>query len=359
LAIKDIIARIRGENITTGIDIGHYGIKLATMEHIAGRSKLIAAGVHILKPGTIVDGDIRDPAGLTEALVSLINRTCPDGLKGDLIVSLNWTGGVIADRIRINPQAGAQDEEVILYEAGNRSPFDEPDITLDYKILSKDEKGHMEVLLVAAKNAILSNWAEFYVGAGLSPVAMDVDSIASANVFQLVADEKDFTRVVGILNLGDKRCHITFLKEGVFHSTREIQSASVEYFIQVVCRHLGISSEEAGKILRGEKVDGFDPDSLQSAIDYAAEELSIGIDLAIQYFQSSEGQEVISKLYLCGGGANIKGLIQYLGQKMEIEAEVLNPLRKIKYDPDTFGGEIPDAVSNILTIALGMAMRKM
>ena len=119
-----------------------------------------------------------------------------------------------------------------------------------------------------------------------------------------------------------------------------------------------IHAEDAGKMLRGEKTDGFDPATLQSSLDFASEELSIGVDLATQYFQSSENHEMVYKVYLAGGGANISGIGTFLASKLDLEVEILNPVKSFEYDTEIFGGEIPESVSNVLGNALGLAMRK-
>jgi type IV pilus assembly protein PilM len=265
---------------------------------------------------------------------------------------------VIADRLRLKSDPSQSDEEMILMEAGQRSPFDVDNITLDYKVLAKHpENDEMEVLLVAAKNQIMQAYIDLLYEAGLRPVVVDVDAFAVTNSYLLAAPEEDLQKVVALINVGEHLTNLTFLKNGTYHSTRDIATAC-DFFVKTLMKNLKVEREEASNILRGKDLDKHNAATLNRSIEFSAEELSVGIDLAFGYFQSSENNLKVEKMVLCGGGACIRNLAGILAKRHNVEVEIVNPFQHISVDEKKFTGPIPENISTILTVATGLALRK-
>jgi len=355
-ALTNLVGRMRGEITTVGLDIGNHSAKLVKMLHRRTGPVLQAAGIQELKPETIVGGEIKNRDALIESLTTLVHRT-DDTIK-DVILSLSWSFGVLGDRIHLKSVKGTADEETILFEAGQRPPFDVENITLDYKILRRNvETSDMEVLLVAAKNQVMQSYIDVVLEAGLRPIVIDVDAFAFANAYNVSVDSPEPDEEVALINIGDNLTNITFLKGGIYQSTRDVSTAG-DYFVKYLMRQFKLPREQAVGLLKGKDVDKFDASQIARAIEFSCEELSLGIDLAFQYYQSSEKTARIQKIVLCGGGACIPGVPEYLGRRHESQVVVLNPLSTIQKDPEKFPDPIPDTVSTLLTVAVGMALRK-
>jgi type IV pilus assembly protein PilM len=355
---EKVMTLIQGEPITVGIDIGNYSIKIARIVHRQGGPVLLGAGIHVLKPETIVSGEIKNRDELLQGLTALVHRTDPTGKIKDVILSLSWSYGVIADRIKLKSSKTESDEEVILMEAGQRSPFDVDNITLDYKVLNKNiENDEMEVLLVAAKLQVMQSYIDLLYEAGLRPVVIDVDAFAVTNAYLLSAAPEDGEKVVSLINIGEYLTNLTFLKNGTYHSTRDIATAC-DFFLKTLMKNLKIDRLEATEVLRGNNLEKYNSATLTRALEFSAEELSVGIDLAFSYFQSSENNLKVEKMVLCGGGATIQNLAGLLAKRHNVEVEITNPLQHIAYDEKKFSGPIPENISTILTVATGLALRK-
>ncbi len=359
MSIRESLLRlIQSEPTTVGIDIGNYSIKIARIAHREAGPVLLGAGIHVLKPDTLSGGEIKNRDELLHSLTTLVHRTDPSGKIKDVVLSLSWSYGVIADRIHLKIDSGESDEEQILMEAGQRSPFDVDNITLDYKVLSKTpESGEMEVLLVAAKNQVMQSYIDLLYEAGLRPLVIDVDAFAVTNAYLLASSEEDANKVVSVINIGEHLTNLTFLKNGTYHSTRDIATAC-DFFLKTLMKNLKVDREEASTILRGKNVEPQVQSVVNRSIEFSAEELSVGIDLAFGYFQSSENNLKVEKMVLCGGGATIRNLAGILAKRHNVEVEIANPLAHIAYDEKRFSGPIPENISTILTVATGLALRK-
>jgi type IV pilus assembly protein PilM len=364
LSINDFLARVKGESITVGIDLGHSGVKIAVISHQKNSRTLLSAGVEQLPPDAISEGDVRAEHAdeVATAIRGLIASHIPEGRSFDVVAGINWAQGVIGDRVNIKVEKGDDEEERIIGDASRRSPFDEQDITMDYEVLNRNEStGFVEVLLLAAKNKTLERWAEFYKSLGLNLRAMDVDSISLVNALLGTRPASELAgQIIGLVNIGKSKSHLTMVRDGKYHSTREVQNASVNYIEELLARKLMVDKEKAAGILQGIGVtDSSDEQDLQEVLEHAAEEISVGIDLALQYYRSVEKQENVDRIYIVGGGANINGMAELLSDKLEdVPVAVLDPLAHIQYDPVQFGGTIPLELSNTLAVALGRALRK-
>jgi type IV pilus assembly protein PilM len=362
MSFSDLIGRIKGEVLVTGVDVGHSSIKFAQVEHKRSEKRLIAVDVEYLPAKTIEDNEVREPKALQDALTRLMQRRFPDGIQGEIVLGINWSNGILADRVSLRKQSDDTNEAFILEEAGKRPPFNEDGVNLDYEILSETAQGDQDVLIVAAKGAGLSAWVNLFKPVEIIPSILEVDAFAAVNIFLLSSTEDELKQTVAILNIGDKRTHISIVRNGLFHSTRTVQNASVDTFLSQMSRRIGLDSEMVGKILREESTEPYDNDLFNQALEFAADEFAVSLELALRYFTSSENQERVQKLILVGGGAGISGLTGFLTSKLAIETVCFESAKvqaALHVDQSIFGasGMTQDALNTLVT-AIGLATRK-
>jgi type IV pilus assembly protein PilM len=351
----NFLQKLRGESSTTGLDIGNHTIKLVKIRHLKKGYYLEAAGVKELPPGTMEGNEIKNRDALIDSIATLVNQCDPSIIE--VVVAMSGHG-IISDKATFKIEANDNPEELILWEASQRSPFDVDDITLDFKILHrKMQTSEVEVLLVAAKNQIMQSYIDLLYEAGLKPVIVDVVALAMNNCYAEESATHPAVGTVALVNMGHTATNVTFIKEGIYHSSRDISTAG-DFFSKTLQRNLGVSPEDAMNLLKGRKPDGADPQAVKQSIEYAAEELAAGIDLAFSYFRSSEKSDVIDKIVLSGGCAYIPEITSLLEKHFQTSIELSDPLSFLQYDPSLFGAIEPQKISALFTIAIGLALRK-
>ena len=351
----NLLGKLRGQSSTTALDIGNHSIKLVKLRHLKDGYFLEATGIKELPPGTIEGSEIKKKDVLIEVITTLINQCDPSIIE--IVFSMSGHG-IISDKFTFKVDPGENAEELILWEAGQRSPFDVDDITLDYKILHRNsETNEIEVLLVAAKNQVMQTYIDTLYEAGLKPVIVDVDAFAINNCYALESAGLPPAGVTALINIGHDLTNVTFIKEGIYHSARDISTAG-DFFNKTLQRNLGLTTEEATLVLKGRSTTAIDQTKLNQSIEYAAEELSSGIDLAFSYFKSSEKSDSIDKIVLSGGGAYIPHVVDFMEKRHQTSVQIANPLAYIQFDPGLFGSIDPQNISALLTVAIGLALRK-
>ncbi len=350
----NLFKKLKSGTATVGLDIGHHSIKLVKLVHRKDGYILEATGIKDIPPGTIEGSDIKKREQLIEAVSTLVNQCDPSIVE--VVISMSGHG-IISDKFNFKIDPNENAEELILWEAGQRSPFDVDDITLDYKILHRNqETNEIEVMLVAAKNQIMQSYIDLLYDAGLKPVIVDVDAFAINNCYAMESEGLNQKGVTALINIGHDLTNVTFVKDGVYHSTRDISTAG-DFFNKTLQRSLGLTNEEALLAIKGRTSSSFDAAKFKQGIEYAAEELSSGIDLAFSYFKSSEKSDSIGRIVLSGGGAYIPNLVEFLEKRHQVSVQTSNPLSFLQYDPGLFGSMQPENISALLTVAVGLALR--
>jgi len=377
-----LIARIRGERETVGIDVGHYSIKYVKVYHDANGKRIVReVDLEPVPAGSIINGLIQrresddlasDNGGkkekdgfdkLGEAFSKLMLRH-PIDENVDVVASVNCgagEGGVLVDRLSIKVPKNSNEDAVIVQTAQSRPPFDDQDNVLDYEVVSREGE-EVKVNVVAAKSAMLDSWAQFFTRKGIKLSALDVDIFGLLNSFVMTASEEDRKKTTAIFNIGDNKMSVGFIQDGTFHSVRSMNGGSLNVIINKLSSSLDISAEKCHEIFEKNDlkvVDNVAISVLEDAMNVAFDELMSQITFGIRYHSSAEDSRPLERILIGGGGATVPGLLEYIAEKTGIETGTVNPFRSVECDSSVVDKDgMSIALSNIYAPALGLAMRK-
>ena len=82
------------------------------------------------------------------------------------------------------------------------------------------------------------------------------------------------------------------------------------------------------------------------------------IQKTFDFFSATAEEEDVDKILLSGGCSQTPNLAQVLHERFGVAVETLNPLRRIHYRDGDFDGRWLDAVAPTLSVAVGLAIRK-
>jgi type IV pilus assembly protein PilM len=344
----------RKSKLAVGLDIGASMIKLVKLQKKPGGLSLKLLALKELPFDAISAEEIKDRDAVIFDIQNMIDQTDPK-IK-DVVISISGHG-VITDKILMDRKTGGEAEQAILFEAEQRSPFDVEDVTLDYHVIQSDpETNKMEVLLVAARNEFLKNYLDLILDAGLRPVVVDTDAFAILNAYE-INYEVDPNRITALIDIGFDTTNVTFLKDGLYHSTRDV-SNGIRLVFDAIGKEFRLNQDMAAKALKGEMDGSIDQDMFKACVFTSSEELLAGLEVAISYFKSSSGVRQLDWIVLSGGGALVPYFPELLQSKLGIPVEIFNPLRNIEYDPELFTEHQPEKVAPLLAVPIGLAARR-
>ena len=344
----------RGSKNTLGLDIGANSVKMVELYHGRTGYRVNSLALRELPPEAIVADEIRDRDAVIFSIQSVVDECDPAGKE--VVVSISGHA-LITDKLVIDKKEGAEAEQAILFEAEQRAPYDVEDVALSHQVIRvNEETNKMEVLLVAARKEYLESFLSLINDAGLRPVVVETDAFAVYNAY-VCNYEVDPNRTTVLVNIGHDAINVLYLFDGYYHSTRDL-SVGTRVIFNSIQQEFRLNHELTNRAIRGQMEGSIDQDMLKATIISSAEEIVSGLEMAFNYFKSQAKTDGIDWMVLSGGGALIPYLPEFLQSKLQIPLEIFNPLRNVEYDPERLEGLEIEKIAPLLTVPIGIAMRK-
>lgn len=234
--------------------------------------------------------------------------------------------------------------EQVGFEAQQHIPFPLEEIVYDFQLLGNAEDGEQEVLLVAIKKDELDELNGQVEANGLRTRSVDCSITSLYNAYK--ASYPDEKEAVMLLDIGAKTTDILFIEEGKFF-TRSVTAAG-SYVTNTIAREMNLSFREAeglkveqGIVSLGNGHTDSMPEeqaTLASVISNAMTRLSSEVQRTINHYRAQYKGNPPTKVYLCGGGARLACISDFLQNALDIPVEIFNPLRSMgvssKVDPE-------------------------
>jgi type IV pilus assembly protein PilM len=352
----DLISFLTPRKQLVGLDIGSSAIKLVQLKESKGRYILQKFGVKPLEPEVIVDGTVMDEGRVVSAIRELFDET---GVKNKQVAVSISGHAVIVKKISLPPMPDEELEGQVKLAAEQYIPFDINEVNIDFHVLpadlSGDKQADMAVILVAAKKDKINELTELVKGAGLMPMIMDVDAFAIENMhainYPMAQDE-----TTALINIGASVMNVNIIRSGASLFTRDIPLGGNRY-TEAIQREMGMSYEEAEENKKMKHGGDSGAAALSNVMNSMNGEVASEIARTVDYFKTSAANAELDRVLMCGGVAQAKGLIQQLGDRMQIPVELADPFSEIDVtgsdmDPDLLADLAPSAA-----VGVGLALR--
>ncbi len=351
-----------------GLDIGSNVVKCLRLETGGARPVVTHFAMVPLVPEAIVDGEIMDRELVIQAI-----RECAElaHIPKEPVASAVSGRAVIVKKIVMDKMSQTDAREAIFWEAEQHVPFDIDDISLAFQVLREDVGANqMEVLLVAAKKDMILSHADLIRDAGFRPAVIDVASFASQNAWEFCSraaaaghagDPEDTPATaagefVALLDVGGGVTNVNIIRDGVPYFTRDLPIGTVR-FTEEFQKQLGLTYEQAQAATQG-RLAGLDEKAITELVRTVGAEIYHGLEPSLSYLRAAGEAEGIDRIVISGGGAKLPGLRDYLAGCYEVKAEIADPLGALDWSPEVFGDSDPADLSPLLSVSVGLALRK-
>ncbi|HNX37215.1 MAG TPA: type IV pilus assembly protein PilM [Candidatus Cloacimonadota bacterium] len=343
---------------TVGIDIGSHSVKVVHLKKLHDGFKLLNYEIRPTVPMGIeyVPSDLR-PERFAPVLIEILKtlHINPKSIK-HLVTSIGGDNTSIK-QIKTIFLPDDELESALFFEAKKHIPISGNDMVLDYQVLSVEEKtNNMNILLAASNKDLLNEHTNILVSAGLTPNIVDIDSLAITNSFALNAFAEDGVYV--LLNIGahrtnmviwgpDSRMFARDIPYGGYHFTRDIMRKRQMEWETAENYKLEWGLNDAADAAQVQTISMLDI-SEKTTEDLIVEE----VRRALRFYVKEAGNSDYRKVYLMGGSAKLKGLVEYIQDKVNIPTEIFLPFINVEM-PEKF----QDKKDPQLALAIGLAMR--
>lgn len=342
-----------------GLDIGSSSVKLMELDYDpkGGGYRLVSFGMTPLPPEAIVDGAVMNTGAVVDAIRQLVSQHRVKTKEAVVSISGN---SVIIKRINLPLMTMEELEESIQWEAEQYIPFDINDVNIDVQLLddASEDPGQMEVLLVAARKELVSEYQSLIQQAGLKPVVVDVDAFAVANMFELNYEQTDES--VALVNVGASNVTIHVIRNGISMFTRDIGMGGRQ-FTEEIQRTLNISYEDAELMKVGDPdrdERAIVPEEIEQVLSSVGESLATEIQRSLDFYLSTAADGGLSRIYLSGGAARTPGLARAISRQTSIPCEVVDPFMRIQIDEREIKEQYLEDVAPQAAVVVGLAMRR-
>jgi len=345
-----------------GIDIGSNFLKIVEIKLKKGRYYL--TDMFSLKIGSAeINGR---EAILEEQLQDIIQRRLNGNSLRRGTVGISGKG-VLHRYIHIPPVPPWKVAMMVDFEVQS-SGVGEEDISYDTCLLAlpKGLSNEYTVLTSMAKSGHLDEMLEGLRNAGVKAEQVLPSPLASFNAFIT-----DFGRIkdktILIADVGAYNTELTILKENNLYFVRTLPIGG-RTFTEAIQEEMKLKpaqaeelKKEKGKIL----IDGPDKDDddqtvlISEALKRAAVQISSQIQASVRFAATNIRLENLSidEFYVSGGGARVKGLLQFWQSLLGKPVYILNPLKSLSLSefPQQRVAEITELPSGFTT-AVGLAV---
>lgn len=343
-----------GKDHLVGLDIGSRSIKAAEVVKTNKGRRLKKFGVIDIAADAIQEGEIKDP----EAIAGSIRKLFKQAKFKEKNVATSIGGySVIVKKINVQRMPEDQLQETIQFEAEQYIPFDINDVNLDFQILEQSENNpnQMSVLLVAAKQDMINSYVDLIQMAGLHPSIIDVDAFSLQNIFELNYGIK--TGNVALIDIGASKTSLNVIRGASSEFIRDIPLGCNQINQQIIS-HLDCSYEESEKLKFGKHPDKISPEDLKGIVSAVVAGWCTEIRRAFDFFYSTYPDDQLSKIFLSGGGANIKEFHQLLADEASVEVETVDPFKNLLVNHRQLSASYLGQIAPQAAICLGLAIRR-
>lgn len=341
-----------------GIDISSTAVKVIQLSQSGDRYRIEGYGVEPLQPGQVSDKTIaeNESENVAKAIASALKKA---GIKTKSAAVSVAGSGVITKVIHVpGTLKGLSEEDLqsqVELEAGNQLPFPLEEVRMDYAVLGQAKDAEvLDVLLAAARSDAAQQVQEVVEAAGLTVEVMDIESLAMETSYAIVAKELNIpaTDIVALFDIGATAIVLNVMRGGqsIYQRHQDFDARVPESEIR---RQLGCSQEQA---LRHLRLADYPSEFEDAVLEPFRESLCQTLSRLLQYFYSGSEYNTVNKILLAGGGANTRGLVEVIDDRLGIPSHVANPLAGMSLGSALKGKDLSaDATS--LFLATGLALR--
>ena len=375
-----------------GLDISDLSLKIIKLKKIKNGFDLATFGEQNLKPGIIKGGEIKDEKELSEVIKEALNKVQGEKLKTKYVIASLPEEKAFLQVIQMPRMSEEELKSAVIYEAENYIPLPIEEVYLDSQVIPPvyNHLDHFDVLIAALPKKTVDPYLSVLKMAKLEPVSLEIESLSISRA--LIKGEVSAFPVL-LIDLGATRTSFIIFSGHSLRFTSSIPVSSGN-FTEIISKTLGVDLAEAeklkikygleekiqiNKIKKGtEKKTDYNPPTASSrsqseraprgkifeALIPPLVDLIQQIERHLDYYQTHASHEHlppngkgVSKILLCGGGANLKGLPELLSLELKIPVELGNPWINIL---PTSLKELPDLPlekSLAFTTAIGLALR--
>lgn len=361
-----------------GLDISDLSLKIIKLKKKDKFFSLASFGEVQIKPGIIEEGEIKNEKALVKIIKDALLKVKGEKLKTNYIVASLPEKKAFLQVIQMPKMEKEELKKAVYFEAENYIPLSIDEVYLDSQIVSPfhNHLNHLDVLIAALPQKTVDSYVSCFKKAGLIIQSLEIES---QGISRTLIKNGISAFPILLIDLGATRTTLIIFSGYSLKFTSSIPVSS-QNFTKAISKALKIDFKKAEKlkikygIQTGSKKIGKE---VFEAMIPSLTDLIEQIKKYLVYYQTHASHEHlysnkksktnpisrssnkgVEKIFLSGGGANLKGLSDYFSSEFSLPVELGNPWINILPEPLNEVPELSFKKSLSYTTALGLALRE-
>jgi type IV pilus assembly protein PilM len=308
-----------------GLDFGNHSVKAVQLKNLESeKPELVGFGSQPTPTGVINSDDEQHQKQLADALKVLHG----DGsFRTKNIVAALPESSIFTRFLEFPGVKEKELQEAIHWQAKQVVPIPIDEVQMSWIVLGRDEsKNSYRVLLVAAPKKLIDLYIGIINKAGLNPIAIETEAIASGRTIYKSSKIQDAV----MLDFGSQSTDMGIMTNGELVFSQSISVGS-DALTRAIASDFSFEYEQAEEYKRNygldaSQLEGKIYQSLKPIMDSIIAEVRRGVE----FFKTRTLQSPPNQYLLIGDGALLPGLVVYLSQELSANVTLADPWASIK-----------------------------
>lgn len=348
-----------------GLDLSDFSLKIAKLKRTAKGIVLASFGEFPVPEGLMEQGEIKKEKELQTVIQNALQKVQGEKLQTKRVIASLPEEKAFLRVIQLPKLKPEEVAQAVVFQAENYIPYSLETVYLDSQVVHplKNHLDHTDVLLASLSRTTVNAHLSLLQGAGLQVQALEIESLAQARA--LVHKESSLVPLL-LVDLGATRTSFIVFAGTSLRFTASLPISSQE-FTHAVARAMGVDADKAEELKRTHGLDSKeDPEGRQvlQALTPSLRQLVLQIKKYLDYYEThathqhmTKEEKEIKKIILAGGGANLKGLPEFLAKELKAQTLQGNPWVNILQTPPKVLPPLSFEESLRYSTALGLALR--
>lgn len=337
-----------------GIDIGTSSIKVVQLRREKGRVVLETYGAIALGPyaGVEIGRATSLPAEkIGEALKDVIREA--NVTTKDAALSIPYSSSLIS-LVKLPASVETQLATVMPIEARKYIPVPINEVLLDWFVVTGGKQagqdGKIEVLLVAIHNDTIAKFRAMAADAELQVAFFEIEVFSAVR-----AALEHGLAPVAVVDMGAATTKFYVVERGLIRESHIINHGAQDLTL-AASRALGITVAQAEERKRKYGLSAVPENDMKQSLELSLTPLVSEVARTASTWEQSHNQS-LSALVLTGGGATLKGLKEFMQQKIQNEIRTADAFGKTQA-PAFLEAILKDAGPEF-SVAVGLGLRRL
>ncbi|MFA5993649.1 MAG: type IV pilus assembly protein PilM [Parcubacteria group bacterium] len=318
-----------------GMDLSDLSVKVFQIETEGGYDHVRGYGSVNIPLGNIEDGRILHKENVAKAIREVLNLPQTKKIKSKKVICSLPESKAFVRIISIPKMSKEEAREAVKWEMEANMPMAISEVYFDWQFIKGIDEGDsmQRVLTAAISKEIVDDLMAVLAMAGLEVYGLEIESIAS--IRSLIDGKAEQEKTTLIVDLGANRTSFIIAEGFVPYFTSSIPFSS-DGMNDAICKTLKLTPEEAEEAKMSNGIENSDKKNpIFKAVESLLENLVTEILKTMDFYgEMSNNAQEIDEIILCGGGSNMKGMPEFLAQKINKAVVVGNPWINLKLNND-------------------------